>query len=232
MIGALGSASFDTEIRNPAWPQADVDYVQDLAALGGVGFQVPATGLRLGASVKMVQRTSLTNTYTAADIADENFEDRIEQDQETGSGISMDVGAIYTLPFWKIVDTDLALVVQNLPQMDMGDAKDMKSQTNFGLAVSKSFAKFRLVGALDYHDIFMNLEEDNDIGKRLHLGLELKMPVFFSVRAGLNQGYWSAGASLDFRLVRIDFASYAEEVGAYAGQREDRRYVGQITIGW
>ena len=232
MVGALGSASFDTEIRNPAWPQADVDYIQDTALSGGVGFKVPATDLRLGAAIKMVQRTSLTDTYTAADIADENFEDRVEEDQETGTGVSLDVGAIYTLPFWKVVDTDLALVVQNLPEMDMGDAKDINTQANFGLAVSKSFAKFKLVGTLDYRDIFMNLEEDADIGKRLHIGLELKTPVFFAIRTGFNQGYWSAGASLDFRIVRLDFATYAEEVGAYAGQRKDQRYIGQITIGW
>jgi hypothetical protein len=116
--------------------------------------------------------------------------------------------------------------------MDMGDAKDINTQANFGLAVSKSFAKFKLVGTLDYRDIFMNLEEDADIGKRLHLGLELKTPVFFAIKTGFNQGYWSAGASLDFRIVRLDFAAYAEEVGAYAGQRKDQRYIGQITIGW
>lgn len=85
---------------------------------------------------------------------------------------------------------------------------------------------------LDYFDIAMNLDEDSDIGKRLHLGLELKTPVFFAIRTGVNQGYWSAGACLDFRLVRLDFATYAEEVGPYAGQRMDQRYIDQMTIGW
>jgi hypothetical protein len=37
---------------------------------------------------------------------------------------------------------------------------------------------------------------------------------------------------MDFRALRFDFATYGEEVGAYSGQREDRRYVGQLTIGW
>jgi hypothetical protein len=200
--------------------------------VGGVGFKVPVTGLRLGASIKLLERNSLDNVYSAADIADENFEDQMEDDTNSGSGISLDMGAIYTLPFVKFVDADLALVIQNLPEMDLGDAKDVKTQANFGLAVSKSLAKFKLSGTLDYHDIFMGLEEDNDIGKRLHLGVELKTPFFVSVRTGFNQGYWSAGATLDFRAVRLDFATYAEEVGAYAGQRKDQRYIGQITIGW
>jgi len=55
---------------------------------------------------------------------------------------------------------------------------------------------------------------------------------FLAVRAGLNQGYLSAGATLDLWVLRFDFATYSEEIGAYAGQREDRRYVAQITVGW
>jgi hypothetical protein len=130
------------------------------------------------------------------------------------------------------MNTDLTLVVQYLPEMDLGDTNDVKTQANFGLAVSKSLARFKLSGTLDNQDIFMGLKEDNDIGKRLYLGLELQTPFFVSVRTGFNQGYWSAGATLDFRAVRLDFATYTEEVGGYAGQRKDQRYIGQITIGW
>jgi hypothetical protein len=98
--------------------------------------------------------------------------------------------------------------------------------------VGKSLAKFRLVGALDYIDVTRQYEEDDDLGKRLHMGVELQTPFFVSVRAGLNQGYVTAGATVDFRFVRLDFATYTEEVGAFAGQREDQRYVFQLTAGW
>jgi hypothetical protein len=232
MIGALAQATLDAAVRNPAWPEAHLDYIQDTGVVGGVGFKLPLTGLRLGATIKFVQRTSLDNIYSAADIADDGFEDQVNDDMKTGNGFSLDLGAMYRLPWHKFFDTNIALVVQNLPDMDFGDAKDMKMQANFGLAVSKSLAKFKLVGTLDFDDLTMHLDEDSDLTKRLHLGLEFKTPFFVSIRTGFNQGYWTAGATLDFRVIRIDFASYAEEIGAYAGQNMDRRYVAQITIGW
>ena len=232
MIGVLAQANLDASIRNPAWPEAHLDYIQDTGVVGGVGLKLPLSGLRLGATVKFIQRTSLDQIYSAADIADDGFEDRIEDDMNTGSGFSLDIGALYKLPWAKFFDTDVALVLQNVPEMDFGDARDMKTQANFGVALSKSFAKFKLVGTFDYRDLTMSLEEDNDLAKRVHLGLEFKTPFFVSVRTGFNQGYWSYGATVDFRALRIDFASYSEEVGAYAGQRKDQRYIAQITIGW
>jgi len=134
--------------------------------------------------------------------------------------------------FIPFMDTTVALVVQNVPEMDMGDAKDIDTQANLGLSIGKSFSAFGIVGALDYKDITGAFEEDEDIAKRIHMGAEVRFLRFLAVRAGLNQGYVSAGATLDLWVLRFDFATYSEEVGAYAGQREDRRYVGQITIGW
>lgn len=232
MIGGLAQATLDADIRNPAWPEADVDYVQDLGLLAGFGLPLPIKGLRIGAAAKWIQRKSLEQVYTAADIADNGFSDRFEDDQKSGSGFSADLGAIYTLPFIHFIKTDIGVSVLNLPQMDMGDAKDIKTQANVGLCLEKMLANFRLVGTIDYLDFTQALEEDKDVGKRLHMGLELKTPWFISIRGGVNQGYFTAGASADFRLVRLDFAAYSEEVGAYAGQRSDQRYIAQITIGW
>jgi hypothetical protein len=232
LVGGLAQASIDLDVRNPAWPEAHIDYVQDTGLLAGAGLKVPVTGLRIGVSAKSLTRSSLDTIYTAADIADDDFDKRMEDDMESGAGFSLDVGAIYTLPFVPLLKTDVGVVIQNIPEMDMGDAEDVKTQVNFGLAVEKSLAKFTLVGCMDYMDITQQLEEDDDIGKRLHLGVELKTPFFVSVRAGINQGYLTVGATADFRFVRFDFAAYTEEVGAYAGQRADERYVGQLTFGW
>jgi hypothetical protein len=232
MIGGLAQAVADAEIRNPAWPEAQVDYVQDLGLLAGFGLRLPIAGLKMGAAAKYISRKSLDEVYTASDIADDSFGDRFDDDQKSGSGLSLDLGAIYTLPFISFVKTDIALAVLNLPEMDMGDAKDLKTQANIGIAMEKMLAKFRLVGTLDYLDLTQALEEDKDLGKRLHMGIELKTPWFVAIRGGINQGYFTAGATVDFRLLRLDFATYTEEVGSYAGQRGDQRYVGQFTIGW
>lgn len=232
MIGGLASVQVDADIRNPAWPEAHLDLVQDYGLIAGAGLEVPITGLRLGLSGKYINRRSLEQIYTASDIADERFEDRLKDDLKSGQGVSLDAGVIYTLPFIPFIKTDIGLVVQNIPQMDMGEAKDIRGQANVGLALEKKLALFKLTGALDYMDLTNNLEEDKDIAKRIHMGLELETPWFVSVRAGLNQGYPTCGATVDFRFVRLDLAYYTEEVGAYAGQRADHRYIGQLTFGW
>jgi hypothetical protein len=231
-VGALGQATVDADIRNPAFPEAVTDIVIDYGLLVGAGMKLPWTGLSAGATLKALSRQSLNEVYTATDISDPNFGDRIDDDMKSGAGASIDIGVMYKLPFVPVVDTTAALVVQNIPEMDMGDAEDIKTQVNAGVAVEKSFVGFTLIGALDYLDIGNNIGEDDDWAKRLHLGAEVKLPTILSLRAGLNQGYWTAGATVDLWIIRFDVASYAEEVGAHAGQREDRRYVGQISFAW
>lgn len=232
MVAGLWQITVDMDVRNPVWPEAHVDAVYEYGLLAGVGLKVPITGLRAGASVKFISRESLDETYTATDIADDDFDHELEEDMNAGSGIGFDLGAIYRLPFLEIIDLDLGLTVQNVPEMDMGDAKPLETQANFGLAASKTLAGFDLVAALDYMDLSNSYDEDDDPAKRLHMGAEVRLPKILSVRAGLNQGYYTAGATVDFKFVRFDVATYGEEVGAHAGQREDRRYVVQLTVGW
>ena len=232
MVAGLAQATVDLDVRNPVWPEAHVDTVTDVGLLAGIGLKLPFTGLRAGASIKFISRESLEEIYTATDIASDDFEDQVDDDTNSGSGIGIDAGAIYTLPFVEIVDLDVGLAIQNVPEMEMGDAKPLETQANLGLAAKKSFAGFDLIAALDYMDLSNSYDEDDDIAKRIHMGVELQLPAVLSVRTGSNQGYFTAGATVDFKAVRFDVATYGEEVGAYAGQREDRRYVAQITIGW
>jgi len=232
MIGALAQATLDAEVHNPVWPELDADFVRDLGLLGGVGANLPLSGLRIGAALKYIDRESLSETYDAVDIASDDFEDQVEDDYKSGSGVGLDLGAIYRLPFVNVVDLDVGLALLNIPKMSMGDAKDLETEVNLGIAAKRGLAGFDLIGAVDFIDLTHNHEADPDNMKRLHMGLELQFPAVLAVRAGINQGYLTAGATLDFWVLRLDAATYAEEVGSYAGQKEDRRYIGQISIGW
>ncbi len=232
MIGGLAQANLDAEIRNPVWPETHVDFAMDYGVLGGVGMKLPFQDLKLGATVKVIHRESLQEVYTATDIADDDFEDRFEDDLSNDTAVSVDIGTIYTLSFIEWMQTDVGLAIQNLPAMEFGDDMDVETQANLGIAMKKSFAAFSLVGAIDYLDLTQSVGDDNDWAKRLHMGVELQLPVVLSVRAGLNQGYGTVGATIDIWVLRLDFATYAEEVGAHSGQRSDRRYMGQFTIGW
>lgn len=232
MVGVLAQATLDAEIRNPTWPEADVDYIYDRGLVAGVGGRIPFLDLRLGGTLKYISRSSLSEMYTATDIADDDFEDDFEDDLNDGSAVALDLGLIYKIPWIEWAETDVGFTVQHLPEMRFGDAVDQETQANLGIAAKKGFGGFNVVTAMDYIDLAHTIGEDRDFAKHLHMGVELELPLILSLRLGLNQGYLSYGISADLWALKIDFSGYTEEAGAHAGQRDDRRYVGQITLGW
>ncbi|HLB95273.1 MAG TPA: hypothetical protein VJK28_03760, partial [Nitrospiria bacterium] len=68
--------------------------------------------------------------------------------------------------------------------------------------------------------------------KRLHLGVEYQLPTIFAFRAGFNQGYFSFGATADVWILKLAYAYYIEEIGAYAGQQPNRRHAAQLSLGF
>jgi hypothetical protein len=233
MVSALGQATADIRIRNLVNPVAQINAVADYGIMVGAGMDLPfVDGLKVGATLKGISRTSLNEEYTAEEIADDNFDDIMDDDQMDGSGVSADIGILYTTSALKVTDLNLALVAQNIPEMDFGDAMDTKTQYNAGVALSQKVIGLTVTEALDVYDFTDNAVGDDSWEKKIHLGVEVALPAILSVRAGLNQGYFTAGATLNFKVIKLDVATYGEEVGVIGGQKEDRRYVAQISAGW
>ena len=108
---------------------------------------------------------------------------------------------------------------------------------DLGLSINPDIPTFHhLIVALDYVDMFKNYSEDSDIGKRLRFGGELclfsKKAIGAMIRAGLYQGYATFGADLRLSIVTLSYVTYAEEIGAYAGQDDDRRHLAMLNVGW
>ncbi|MGA1824227.1 MAG: hypothetical protein ACMUIP_06130 [bacterium] len=234
MVGVLGQETVDVGIHNPVWPEIDLDFVQDTGILIGFGYRSEMIEhLRVGAAFKYIYRESLQGTYTPTDIASNAFENSIENDKYEGSGRSVDLGLMYRLPFSQPnFIAEFGAILQNYPEMDMGDAVDAETQINMGLAFKTKISAIKITGTLDYHDVTYAIDYDNDLPKRLHMGIEFGFLQSIFLRTGLNQGYITAGLALDKRVVKFDLVTYGEEVGAYAGQKEDRRFVLKITLGW
>jgi hypothetical protein len=58
--------------------------------------------------------------------------------------------------------------------------------------------------------------------------MNLDLPVL-SFQVGLNQSSLTLGTGFDIGIIRVEAATYGEELGSYAGQRRDRRYL--LSIG-
>ncbi len=239
-IGFLYKVGLDAEVNSPSYPVLQADLKNDAGVFVALSHSFLDDSLRLGATLKYIQHQRFYKEYTAVDIADTNTEYKFSDNLKSANKFGGDLGATYYFESeaWK---PRVALVVQNVGGMDFGDYQATptspvvpnayKQQVNLGFAVTRElWGKVTL--AMDYDDLTGNVGTDKDKGKRLHMGAEWKLPKILALRAGLNQGYVSYGAGLDFWLLKLDYAYYKEEVGAYAGQREDARHIVELSIGF
>jgi hypothetical protein len=185
--------------------------------------------VQVGASAKVIQRQGVKKTFTALDIASGNF-DPLE-DMEKTDDLSLDAGAKLNLPL--PLKPTMAVVVQNITDLDFGTLGKIPQQVNAGVAINPSIIGLLSTSwVIEVDDLTKQVGGEEDFYKRVHLGAELRLPKILSLRGGVNQGYFTAGLTLNFWILRVDGAIYTEEIGTYAGQRDDRRYAAQISLGF
>ena len=228
-LAVLGQGRVDAEFRNPVNPYADVNIAMDVVPVIGGAYGFYKGRLKLGLTAKMIMREGINKTYDATDVAAENFDPM--DDMKDGSGTGFDLGAIYDFgPDYRLHPA-IGLTVQNVGGVDLGDAGEELQRVNIGFGLIFD-GPVDMLAAVDYVDITANAGDDKDLPKRLHIGIELKLPILLSIRTGINQGYPTYGATLNLKAVKIEYAAYSEELGAYAGQRADNRQILQVSLGW
>lgn len=231
-FGVLGQGAIDAEINDPGWPNVRANALVDVAGVGGAGFGfLEDHALRVGISAKYINRQCLDKVYYAEDIADDDFDQQIEDDTLDGAGLGFDIGTQYTFPVF--LKPTVALVVQNLGGTGLGDAGRISQQINLGTGLNYRKGIISVNAGLDLMDITKNVNKnESDFFRRLHMGAESWLANRLAVRLGLYQGYASFGVGLNLWVLKLDYANYAEEIGAYAGQTADRRHVAQLSLGW
>ncbi len=95
--------------------------------------------------------------------------------------------------------------------------------------------------AVDIRDITMNQgsEGDESWARRIHAGMELGMfptsdlNYLLTVRGGYNQGYKTLGGEVRLgNSLVAGVTQYSEEVGEFAGDRENKRTAVYISFGF
>lgn len=229
-IAVLAQGTVSMDFRNSVNPYIETKIIKDIVPTISGAYSFLDDKLKAGATAKLIQREGIVKKYTAVDIASENFDP--EDDLEDGSGVGVDLGLIYDLPLLESFNPTVGLAIQNVGDVDLGDAGEELQKVNIGFGINYREVKWaQILAAFDYVDIANNVGDDDDMAKRLHMGVEVKFPIV-SLRAGLNQGYGSFGATINVKLLKLEYAAYTEEIGAYAGQRTDERQMVQLSIGW
>ncbi len=135
-------------------------------------------------------------------------------DELAGSeaGFAMDLGARWQRPgaTWA-----LGAVLRDAPGFVGGE--QIETAFDLGAAwqpLGDRFGPGRgLLVAADLRNAF---ESDAGFGNKMHLGAELRSPIF-TLRGGFNQGYPTFGATVGLWVMAIDYAYYGRELGPYPG---------------
>ncbi len=223
-IYGLSNANLDARIRDRANPTADVVAVGDIGGQlsGAYGFKEGM--VQVGGTVRLIHRWSVDKSYSSRDFLDNTFS--FDNEAKTGTGLGGDLGVIVNLP-WRF-SPSVGLVVKDIASPKIGEALKNRQDVRFGVAAKQSFRIGTLKVAADVRRIGQN----EDFWKKVYLGAEFAFQKYASVRTGLYQGYWSAGATLDLWIVKLAYATYAAEVGAFPGQVADRRHTAQLELGF
>ena len=214
------SLKIDRGVYEPrVWGEGNVYWTAVLGVAKPLSMLTP--GLTVGANLKFIQRQNAelfqikaSDLGDLSDTLDPILDDAKDSKHNT---FAIDLGMLWDIPF---IDSEVGATVQSI-----GDGRG--SSVDFGFA--KRFYDDELILLADYIDFLDNNSEN--VFKKTHFGVQYSYD-FFVLRTGLNSGYPSLGAGLNFRVVDLDFAWYSEELSNAPGVEDDMRYAFQLKFGW
>lgn len=213
--------------------------------------------LDVGVGLKYISQVSYEGPlYLSSLQADEPLDDLQNKYEKTSSGFGLDLGVVFK-PFEDSpLHPAIGLSVLNIGAMGMDDNYGQQPTTiNIGASISPEVPFLEsFVFAVDYVDMF-NANEvrvytfdegsdtssyidytDSDFLKRLRIGAGFGLVntsyFYTQVNIGLYQGSYTVGLDLALSIIKLNFATYAEQLGTGSVDIEDRRYMAQIAIGW
>jgi hypothetical protein len=227
-------------------------YRNDFAGVMGFNFRLFDGRIKLGANLRAVNRIEVSRNDIPTTSTNLTFDTVINSSTvaSEGFGIGSDVGILLTAP-WQWLPTigavyrDVGETSYDINSGSFLNTTNRPARTpatlDGGISVQPIFSRsVRMVISAEMRDI-MNVVEapgtlapgQNLLDRRLHAGAEVNFGDLFFVRAGWNQGYWTAGVEINMLNTQLQLASYGEEVGQVAllnsgntySPTEDRRYV-------
>ncbi len=226
----FGHADAGVVVSNPPNPMIQPNFIVDYG--GAIGFAVPLIPkvATIGLVGKRINRTGTTKALGGGTLASLDGESLKQEFKRRGTGYGLDLGAKFKLP--GPVSPALTFVMRDIGytafthEEGLGPPPRSEPEMVIGGSLQISAPLITITPAFDFR--YLN-RSDVQLGKKINLGVEVDLPLL-DLRVGLHQGYYTAGVGLDFALLRADVATWGVELGEYPGQREDRRYMAQLTF--
>lgn len=229
-IAAYANGDAGINLQNPAYPQMNLNYIFDYGVAVGVAVDFIPKIWSFGFTARRVNRTGTTLPLGPSVLATLDTDAIMARLKDRGTGYGLDLGTMLTLP--SPIRPTISFTIRNFGYTafthDEGVQAPTRSEPDMTLGGSFiiDLPLVTITPAIDYR--FMD-RGDIQVGKKLHFGVELDLPLL-TLRAGFNQGYYTAGLGLDAGVVSLEAATYGVELGEYPGQLEDRRYLVQFKL--
>jgi len=239
-LGGIANGRMDASTHQGFGPEGLLEVNAD-ATYGGIGGF--SAGLSdtffVGLTLKSLHREALIHKFTARELVEqENDLSNYIKDQlrTTGDAVGFDAGLLWKMAPDSALRPSLGVSVLNIGDLDFKDAGTIPQTLNIGVSINpETFFRSVTLG-LDYIDVTKAYTQDSDMAKRIRYGMEIQLfdilPVEMALRAGMYEGSPTFGADLRLLFFTLSGAMYTEEVGAYAGQDKDKRYIATLNFGW
>jgi hypothetical protein len=230
-VGVYSNNYTMMKFNDPTFPTFNMNFISDYGYVIGGAFKLNEDS-SMGATFRHVKRwggnkdinVSTLSGASSDSLADSNFQDH-------GVGHALDLAYMTTFSSnpWKptlaVVWRDVGVTKFNMSSGTQDPPRELDNLI-FGLSVEQDVSLIKLTHGLEYN---FATDYSEDAAKKIHLGTEASIGPF-DFRAGLNQGYLTYGFGLDLWFFEIEAASYATELGTYAGQEKSDRYNVSITF--
>ncbi len=227
-IGLLANDQISAS-ENSATGKYSLFYRNDYAGALGYCFRFFGGVLKIGIDARLVNRTEVN---TVQDTSSTNTS--LSSLARSGLGLGSDVGMVLTAPVQLL--PALSVVVRDIGTTDYGLSKGFMMSTSqrphstaqtvdSSLSISPiGSRRTRSTITVEMQDV-TNTSGQKDMIRLFHMGGEINFTDFLFLRAGFNEGYWTAGLEFATEQFQLQAASYGEEVGDYPTKSEDRRWI-------
>lgn len=239
----LADSRSTISFRNRAFTNVEVMSRSDFGGVIGSAYNFKDVlgideNFQIGVAVKVLHRLSIDEIVTTDDVINTaDFGDTLPRRRATGVGA--DIGLKGDLPTFGQKWLEAVKPTLGFTWQDIGNTRFGNNVPDTEQSISVGFALHPKIGdwQLNFANDFRELNQSSSFLKKWNIGAEAVGPLFWnffrpSVRIGGNQGYFAAGTSLDFKFVKLEFATYGEEAGKFTTQKQLRRLAVNLSFGF
>lgn len=241
----------EESLHQSVGPSINATVYMDTTFAMGYGSDIksfPGGKLSWGVTGKAINRGYFSKSINFLELATDSNVIQ-SSDLREGFGVDADIGFLYTpripstglLSVLRLTRPTFGLVVRNVMENKFTSSMKLLNSTPpadakppeqlyrvIDVGSKWEYPSAFIFGGRGVLDIRNIMHPSFSMRKGLHLGFEFDWTVASwwkgAYRVGLNQGYWTAGASAMFTFFNLDLVTYGEDVGTYSTPVENRIY--------